>query len=887
MLRTLLLGLPVLAISLAWAVEHPALPSSLAQSQLPALKTRLAPLMALPEADLLELVPEQNGLYFVGCVNCGAGMQEGQLSVWDWKTPDQIRCKYCGQVYPSEKYPATGVTEAKAPNGALVRYPYYVSSPSWWTGKEPYRSYFQARIDYEKLHFMERLASDLARVYALSGETAYARRAALIIARFAQVYPGYCFHYDYPFQQKVIHDGTVPASDFRPGYRTARWSWWAYMDISRYLLEAYDLVAPSGELAQLSAEQKTDVPAQVEGMFTAMADQVLGNRDDLSNMSPGMWADLIAAGRVLGKPECVHIPVSRLRRMMTEMFFYDGSWQEGAPSYHSQVIGNVQGVLQVARGYSDPLGYKAPATGERFDDLDLEKQLPEVARAKAALDRMRLPNGRYIPVHDTWSINGGAALEESKPDLLGGLGQGILGFGKGADQFQADMTWSPGYGHIHYDGLSLLLFAKGKELLSDVGYTHTRAREWTIQSPAHNLVVVDDANQVANHDTLGNLRYFATPPDVQMMSVDNPQVYPGVTSLYRRTVALVKLSDTDGYVVDVFRVTGGKQHDYFLHGSADDPQTLTVNSQAPLEPLPTLVPPGVAFTPAASEGQFHEQPGQAYGYFRDLKRCSPGADTLLDMDFQTEKSAAGLRVFTLAKAGDEFVTGTNPSIRGAGSDDSKLDQFKRQFMMLRRQGGDSLFVSILAPYGERRVVQGAKLVDIPGGVAIEVNSGGRLDLVVVADKPVQGQWQGQELQTEAELTVIETVDGKPICSTAIGGSFRFGGTHLNNMAVMEGKLLGVERAGGTGTLLLDEGFLPSPGDVIVVDHAGKRSSPYAVKSAKREGRQVRVELAEDPGFDYDAATETSKFVFLPRENYTGKHVVRHYPVAQVSFTKHE
>ena len=59
------------------------------------------------------------------------------------------------------------------------------------------------------------------------------------------------------------------------------------------------------------------------------------------------------------------------------------------------------------------------------------------------------------------------------------------------------------------------------------------------------------------------------------MSVDNPQVYPGLTDRYRRTVALVKLSATDCYLVDCFEVQGGKQHDYFLHGSADEPQTLT------------------------------------------------------------------------------------------------------------------------------------------------------------------------------------------------------------------------------------------------------------------------------------------------------------------------
>jgi hypothetical protein len=869
MLRTSLLFVPLLLIAAsAFAVDHPALPLRVNAASLEPLKKSLAPLMEMPEADLLKLIPTQNGLFFVGCLNCKSGMQEGQLTEWDWRNPDQVKCRYCGQVYPSEKYPTAGVTEAKGPNGTVSRYPYCEVKPAWWSGKEAYRSYFQARIDYHKLHFMEGIAAKMAQAYKLSGDAAYAHRAGLILSRFAEVYPGYCYHFDYPFSQKVISDGDVAPKDFRNGYRTARWSWWAYMDISMPLLEAYDLIAASEQL-----------PPNVEAMFISMTEQVLGNRDDLSNMSPGMWADLIRAGRVLGKPEYVHVAVGRLRRMMTEMFFADGSWMEGAPSYHSQVVGASQNVIQAAKGYSDPAGYKYPETGERFGNLDIETQLPEVVRAKAALDRMRLPNGRYLPVHDTWAVGGGPALLESKPDLLGGLGQGILGFGKGPNQMQVDMTWSPGYGHIHYDGLALLLFAQGKELLSDLGYTHTRAREWTIQTPSHNLVVVDHANQTANKETQGNLRYFAETPGVQVMSVDNPQVYPNVTSVYRRTVALVKLGEDNGYIVDIFRVKGGRQHDYFLHGSADEAQTLAVAGAPPLQPLASLVPAGVTFTPSTNEQTSHMETGQAYGYLRDLKQAALTADTLVDLTYQGDK--AGLQVFTLAKAGDQLVAGNNPSVRGAASDDSKLEQYLRQFAMLRRQGGDSLFVSIIAPFGEQRIVQGAKLVALPGAeVALEVDAGTRRDLVIIGQQPAKGQWLGMPVQTDGELTILETRDGKPRSGTIVAGSFKCNGMSVNSAGVLEAKLLGVER--GKATLLLDQGFVPAPGTIIVVDHGGKRFSPHTVKSATVEGQQVRVELAEDPGFEYDVATQTSKFIFLPRESYSGAHVVRYYPVSQVS-----
>lgn len=418
MLRTSVLLLPVLLASLCWAVEHPALRLDLKPSQLDGLKKSLAPLLELPEEELLKLVPTQSGLFFVGCVNCRAGMQEAQLTVWDWHDPDHVKCRYCGQVYPDDQYPLTGVTEVNPPTGATAHYPYCEVKPGWWNGKEPYRSYFPARVDYHKARFMESTARSFAVAYKLSGDPVYARRAALILARFAQVFPGYAFHYDYPFSQKIVLDGR-PETTARYGeFRTSRWTWWAYLDISQHLLEAYDLIAGSGELEKLSAQQGADVPAAVEAMFTDMVTEVLRNRDDLSNMSPGMWADFIRAGRVLGKPEWVHTAVGRLRRMMTEMFFYDGSWMEGAPSYHSQVVGNVRGVVQVAQGYTDPPGYKNPDTGERFDNLDLGKQLPEVARAQAALERLKLPDGRAVPVHDTWATSASPEPSQSQPEIV-------------------------------------------------------------------------------------------------------------------------------------------------------------------------------------------------------------------------------------------------------------------------------------------------------------------------------------------------------------------------------------------------------------------------------------------------------------------------------------
>lgn len=871
-----------MATCAAWlSAPRCASPAGGSEPQLERYKKAVRAVMEMTDSEMLDLIPGQSGLYFVGCAHCEAGQQEGQLTVWDPANPHEVACAFCGHVYPSAEYPMEQVEEVVSPDGHVHRYPYFSSRPVWWEGEEPYRTYFGARVEYHRIRYMEKMANRLAQLYAAAGDLEHARRAALVLQRFAEVYPGYCYHFDFPFRQKVIYEGDVDPADFRGGFRTARWTWWAYLDISRALLEAYELIGPSGELEKLAAETGAPVDDEIRAMFALMADQILGNRDDLTNMSPGTWAALVHAGRVLGEPGHVHAAIGRLRRMVAEQFFYDGSWQEGAPSYHRQVMGGLGAVVEAARGYSDPDGYADPVTGERFDDLELDVDLPGVVRAWQALKDMRLPDGRPAPVHDTWWTDAGEALEASGPVLLAGLGHGILGRGQGDDQAQVHLTWSPGYGHKHYDGLSLLLFARGRELLSDIGYTHTRWREWPVCSASHNLVVVDGLNQAAEPGTQGHLRYFdAGNGDCQVLSVDNTQVYPGVADTYRRTVALVEAGEKAGYVVDIFEVEGGFQHDYFLHGSADEAQDLTAaldGSPMALEPLDTLVPPGVAFSHGENEQTNHcLAPGFAYGYLENLQRGQIDRDAVVQIDYALPASEAGLRVWAVARAGDELVLGTNPAIRQARSDDSKLADYRRSFAMVRRQGGSSLFATIIEPHGGTSRIGGVTVVDLPGAeLALAVTSGERHDLVVIQARNARAQWQGEALTADAELIVLRGSGG----ATVVGGSMRWGDRELRAGELAEHRLLAVRAEDRGHSLLVKGEFLPPAGTVVVLDQAGERRPAYEVVSSTREGADSRLALSGNPGIEFDAGTGTSTYTFLPLTHHTGPHVVHPCPVA--------
>jgi Zn ribbon nucleic-acid-binding protein len=863
------------------AAERPLMPVDLRPGQLDAYKSEVEPVLAMSEEEMLSLVPGQSGLYFVGCPNCTAGHQEGQLRIWKIEQPNKVSCNYCGHVYPSEKYPETGAVEVQGPDGTSHRYPY-------WENAEGYRYYFEARIDYHKIRYWEKITQSLARLYRLTGDEIYGRRAALLLQKFAQVFPGYCFHYDYPFRQKMIFDGTtIPDQYKRMDYRVSRWTWWAYLDISRALIEAYDLLADSPVMQQVSRENGIDGEEAVEAMLVSMTEQVLENREDLSNMSPGMWADFIAVGRVLVKPEYVHLALDRLHQLIQSKFFADGSWVEGAPSYHTQVVGALRFVFSVAKGYSDPPGYTHPETGTRLDDLNLETDIPEVANVINALMSMRMPDGRLVPVHDTWWTQKQAAPEVSQPYLLGGMGHGILGRGQGPTQQQVHLTWSPGLGHTHYDGLSLLLFSHGGELLSDLGYTHSRAREWTLASAAHNLVVVDQINQRADRTTHGKVRYMATPPQgPQILSVDNPEVYPGLTDTYRRTVALVPVSDDNAYLLDVFTVTGGQTHDYFLHGNADANQTLTISPAAglaPGKPLATLVPEGVDFTPATNEQETPalRENGAIYGYLTDLQERQVEQHLVGTATFKANDGGPVLQAHLLLQPGDQWVTGENMSIRRAQEDDAKLPDFQRQFMMLRRGGGDSQFVSVIQVADGEAPIKAVRAVTVAGArqaIEVELASGER-DLILVEARQASGEWLGQRIEATGDLALLRGREGQTREATVVGGAVSCGRLSLDAGPEREAALLAVTRPGGAPTLVVAGELLPPPDTFITVDHGGQYTSAFRVKEATRDGDNSIITLAEEPGFKWDPVTETSQFTYQPLSAFTGPHNVKVVPTS--------
>jgi len=880
----------LLAAPQGGAPASPAFRPPVAERDAPRLLEATRFVRELEEPALRKLVPRKSGLFYIGCPNCDQGRQERQLT-WSPDRPDEVACEFCKHRYPSQKYPMDQKVTVHNPRGEVQHYPY-------WANEKGYRHFFEAKRDDLVKEYLAARARDLSLLYNATGDEAHARRAAVILDEFARVFPGWCYHYDYPFQQKIIDDGDVPPAKYRRGYRTARWNWWAYSDIPNELVQTYDWIKSSGVLNELSQEAGVDVAKRIEtDLIRNAAEQVLANRESYSNMDPTAWNALILTSKVIGEPQYIHTVVKRLRELTESQFFYDGFWHEGAPSYGAQTVGGLGNVINLLNDYSDPEGYQNP-DGERFDHLDLEKELPLLARAREALSRMRLPNGRLVPVHDTWRTDrsrgtsrgrrrGRGPSTTNQPNqanaaqaqafLLPALGHAALGGGTNEGQTQIHLTWSGGYGHSHGDNLSLLLFSQGQEMLSDLGYTHTKYRAWTLASAAHNTVVIDGRNQTLGgreSPSDGSLRFFdTTDPRFQVVSAEGTRGYPGLAKTYQRTLLMIDAGQNRHYAVDLFEVEGGRVHDYFLHGDAD--ADTAIKTDLELSPLKTLLPDGMRWEPTKNEGETGRvmTPNYAYGFLKNLAQSSPLEAGPLRLRFLPEgDTKAGLHVTLLPETGSRLIVGQNPSTGRAGEDDALLDKFSRPFALVRHESkGTSRFAAVLEPHAGQPFLSAVERIDAPGAhLAVRVRIGDRTDLIVMgAKEPIDIEQGKQSIRFQGMAGVLSLNGDRAESAYAIGdGEWKVGGESYLRTAPPQSLAL---RSMDNDVFVLESTSdrLPSPGEIIRVVTADGWVYPHTVVSAEPAGDSTLIRVREGSSLSHDAKLKRLQLLQFPGRLHHG------------------
>jgi hypothetical protein len=304
----------------------------------------------------------------------------------------------------------------------------------------------------------------------------------------------------------------------------------------------------------------------------------------------------------------------------------------------------------------------------------------------------------------------------------------ILRSGRGDKARALALDYDSGGRHGHKDGMVLSLYAKGLDLMPDLGYPpvqfggwDTQQVQWYYKTASHSTVVVDgNDNNGAGKTTLwadGKLFHAIRTSGAGLINGKQ----------YERTAALIDISDSDCYVLDIFRVIGGKDHAKFMHSY---------------------------FGTLRTEGLSLES-GREYGYGTLMRNfqtdiiAEPGwsADWKIDdrYGYLPSKADVHLRYIDLTSGMEVSVTeGWVAASRSAYSSKTQ-DWIPR--VMVRRKSDEtplaSTFIAVIEPYDKQSNITRVRRCPLQGldglswpdtHVAVEVQLvDGRRDLLVAAD----------------------------------------------------------------------------------------------------------------------------------------------------------
>ncbi len=674
-----------LGASPAVLADHPVLDHRIDTDDPAKYEAAVERAMAMTEEELLAFIPDRPFTAYCECPNCYGGVEGNSIFTWSIDTPAQMTCKFCGTVYPSDQFPEDRELAGQNALGEAVTYHYHLREetgvPHFLTGN----------LLRWRRKWVEGQCLALGRAYHATGAEEYARRAALILDRAAQLYP------HYPVMQNGPRRFSFCESQQPP------WRWdsgrWGYFhnEIPRALVQAYDLVHDSDALDALAAERGYDVRERIENDFLRPTFEAIAlQTHHLSNVIGYDVTSAAYLGRALDDPRIVHWAFGWMRRCVNDGFLVDGMWPEG-PAYHYMTIGGLKSAFDSVRGWSDPPGW-TDEDGARFDDLDPEAVLPAYARCLHAPEVIGHPNGYSACVHDTHPYARRAEpRERTVSTILPGFGHASLGRGAGPHQMQAQLHFSGTYGHSHLDDLNLTLWAKEREMLPDLGYTWTQMRGWCTSTLGHNTVVIDRTDQAGRPPDGDLLAFFPDVAGVSMVEADGVRGYGNIETVdrYRRLLALIPVSAEDAYVVDIFRVRGGGMHDWALHGDADE--DTTAECSLPLSgSRQWLLTEGEQWDEPTIEGARYNP----YGMVRQV--AGARTDGAFDVTFRAE-----------------VLLGRSPSVRrmgqGSSGDMRKAWDFWMPHLLVRRTGEAPLastFAAVHEPFAGEPFVGAVEAVPL-------------------------------------------------------------------------------------------------------------------------------------------------------------------------------
>ncbi len=606
-----------------------------------------------------------------GCPVCGMKIYEGRGHypwIWDPDKPYKIECPICHRVFPTNDYHKWMLEGRKekldttqpyvddgngyhGPDGVV--YPFVKCAigeghkPSCW------------------VWIFSHAVPKLAQKYAETGDEAYARRCTLILARIATEYP--LLNPEHPKRPTLEQIKQMP---FRRPPRGSKQAIGGYQVEGNthlpHTLRAFRQLQPylnkngDGELrAFLAAKGIDDVKSLIQ--WDLCQEMIIGCLEGNFLHGLGFGRDMVLAQAALDWD--LHDPSEGV----TTEYILDWIVHSG-PDPLDESLYNHFG--RDGFGCCEGLGYNfggikmikllAEVLKQADIDLDERPRFQEIMRAPAK----PVVAGEWYPsIGDGggWRGSRGKPAEDITYESRNYAPFGLAIFESGERQYRRGVTCFYGgtTAHGHFDRLTFSLFNGRGAVTPDLGYPHMGFAErdgWDNNTCSHNTVVVDARKQVNREP--GYLSLFTITPTAQALEVDGQVAYRGIVSKYNRTLIWVDVDEQNSYLVDVFRVVGGSQHDYSLHGTGS--QVSVAGLELAAQEGGTLAGPEVEYL------EYYDGPpagymGSGYQYLFNVEKGRPAGDFIATWNHSEEKTPF-LRVHVPAAQAEEvlFADGLPP-----------------------------------------------------------------------------------------------------------------------------------------------------------------------------------------------------------------------------------
>lgn len=472
---------------------------------------------------------------------------------------------------------------------------------------------------------------------------------------------------------------------------------------------------------------------------------------------------------------------------------------------------------------------------------------------------------------------------------LAGYGLAILQHGWGKEGLGLWLYYGRNGGHGHQDRLNFDLYYKGVCMLPDHGYPEY-ATTWphrqfsTDNTLSHNCVMIDGKAQQINW--VGHPEFFYQSGNFGAFRIDSAGIYGAGNKQYQRTLAYIRVGDGDAYAFDVFRVQGGKDHLYSLHGMPGEVTTQGLN----LEKQATGSYAGADVEYRAKTGS---ETGYGYSWVTNIERDKqPAASFTIDWKGQT--GWGGLR------AGDDLHVRYHSfsDLQDVALGDMDPPQNKKgnprwlRYLLAHRTGENltSTFAGLVEPYDGKPIIaktQKLKLLDAPDAaqaVALKVTlADGTVDYLLSSNDDTTVIKAEDGIEWSGGVGWLRVQEGVVTEASLVRGTLlALGGFKLNlTQPGYLGKIVRMDKdMEGKGYVWVDT---PLPlgdtlaGRQIIIANDRVRNACYDLESVERDGDLYKLCLGEVCFIrDYKDRNDYSKgfvYDFAEGASFTVPHTV--------------